>query len=92
MSKLPKSMQLDEVGIGRLPVKQDTKSWLVRLLRRLDFVYRSMRDQIELGGTLTDNWEIRESTAEDVTAGNAVAVGNLLVFHKTNGTRFEFEA
>ncbi|KKM02740.1 hypothetical protein LCGC14_1781430, partial [marine sediment metagenome] len=47
MSKLPKSMQLDEVGIGRISVKDDSKSWLKRLLRRLDFIYRIMRDQIE---------------------------------------------
>ena len=92
MSKLAKSMQLDEVGIGRLPVKDDTKNWLTRLLRRLDFIYRIMRDQIELGGTSTQNWEIREATAADVTAGDSVAVGNLIVRHKTNGTRFEFQA
>lgn len=92
MSKLPKSMQLDEVGIGRLSVKDDTKNWLVRLLRRLDLIYRAMRDQIELGGTLTKNWEIRESDAADVTAGDSVAVGNLIFRHKTNGTRFELEA
>ena len=85
-------MQLDEVGIGRLPVKDDTKNWLTRLLRRLDFIYRTMRDQIELGGTSTQNWEIREATAADVTAGDSVAVGNLIVRHKTNGTRFEFQA
>ena len=92
MSKLPKSMQLDEVGIGRISVKDDSKSWLKRLLRRLDFIYRIMRDQIELGGTLTKNWEIREATAADVTAGDAAAVGNLIVRHKTNGTKYEFEA
>ena len=85
-------MQLDEVGIGRLPVKDDTKNWLTRLLRRLDFIYRTMRDQIELGGAATQNWEIREATAADVTAGDSVAVGNLIVRHKTNGTRFEFQA
>ena len=85
-------MQLDEVGIGRLSVKKDSKSWLKRLLRRLDFIYRTMRDQIELGGTSTQNWEIREATAADVTAGDSVAVGNLIVRHKTNGTKFEFEA
>lgn len=92
MSNLPKSMQLDEIGIGRLSVKQDTKTWLVRLLRRLDLIYRAMRDQIELGGALTKDWEIRQSTAEDVTAGDSAAVGNLIVRHKTNGTKFEFEA
>ncbi len=85
-------MQLDEVGIGRISVKDDSKNWLKRLLRRLDFIYRIMRDQIELGGTLTKNWEIREATAADVTAGDSVAVGNLIVRHKTNGTKFEFEA
>lgn len=92
MSKLPKSQELDEVGIGRLSVKKDTKDWLTRLLRRLDKVFRAMRDQIELGGMLTQNWEIRESTAADVTAGDSAAVGNLIVRHKTNGTRHEFEA
>ena len=92
MSKLPKSMQLDEVGIGRISVKDDSKNWLKRLLRRLDFIYRIMRDQIELGGTSTQNWEIREATAADVTAGDSVAVGNLIVRHKTNGTKYEFEA
>ncbi|KKK85476.1 hypothetical protein LCGC14_2772900, partial [marine sediment metagenome] len=59
-------MQLDEVGIGRISVKDDSKNWLKRLLRRLDFIYRIMRDQIELGGTSTQNWEIREATAADV--------------------------
>lgn len=38
------------------------------------------------------NWQIRISTAEDVTAGDSVAAGNLIVFHIPNGTKFEFEA
>lgn len=38
------------------------------------------------------NWQIRISTAEDVTAEEADAVGNLIVTHIPNGTKFEFEA
>lgn len=91
MSKLPKSMELDEVGIGRLPVKQETKDWLVRLLRKLDKIYRTQRDVIESGGMNTDNWEIREAEDADVTAGDAQAEGNLIVLHKTTGTKYEFE-
>jgi len=51
------------------------------------------RDVVQ-GGTAaeTPNWFVREATAMDVTAGNAKAVGNLIVLHKTDGTKYEYEA
>ncbi len=40
----------------------------------------------------TTNWVIEEANAADVAAGLAVVAGNLIVRHKVNGTKHEFEA
>lgn len=40
----------------------------------------------------TTNWVIEESNAADVTAGLAKETGDLIIRHKTNGTKREFEA
>lgn len=47
MSKLPKSLELDRLGIDRLPEPKQTKSWLKRLVDRLDENQRLQRDRIE---------------------------------------------
>lgn len=40
----------------------------------------------------TENWIIREATDADVTDVKAHLAGNLLIIHKTNGTRREYGA
>jgi hypothetical protein len=51
---------------------------------------------IPIGGGHTlgesKNWRIREATAADVVAGDAVVEGSLIIEHKTNGTKDEIEA
>ncbi len=40
----------------------------------------------------TNNWVIEEANAVDVTNGLAKVAGDLIVRHKTTGTKREFEA
>lgn len=64
------------------------RAWITELVRN----HRSIWNAIEFGGASTNNWYVREATAADVAAGNAKAAGNLLVEHKTNGRKREFQA
>ena len=93
MSKLRKTLGIDRVGIKRLFTFKAIRIWLDKLVVILENNYRLQRDVVQ-GGTAaeTPNWLIREATAADVTANEARAVGNLLIEHKTNGTKFEHEA
>lgn len=47
MSKLPKTLELDRVGIERLPEPEPTKNLLKRLFDRLEEVHKLNRDRIE---------------------------------------------
>lgn len=47
MSKLPKTLELDRVGIERLKADKTTKDWLKRLVDRLEEIYKLQRDRIE---------------------------------------------
>ena len=38
------------------------------------------------------NWTLREATAADVSNDDAKVVGDLIMEHKTNGTKDEWEA
>jgi hypothetical protein len=40
----------------------------------------------------TNNWIIEEANAADVTVGRAKVAGDLIIRHKTNGTKYEYEA
>ena len=92
MSFLKRKIGLDRPGIKLLFSWKALQIWLDRLVVDLEESYRLQRDVV-MGNTAaeTSNWFIREATAADVTASEARAVGNLIVEHKTNGTKFEFE-
>lgn len=47
MSKLPKTLELDRVGIDRLPEPKPTKNLLKRAVDRFEVVYKLQRDRIE---------------------------------------------
>lgn len=66
MSNLPKSMELDRSGIERLPVKEEVKVWLRRLLDTLEVKYQLIRDFAEAGGFATKNWRGREDSNKDL--------------------------
>ena len=93
MSKLRKSLGIDRVGIKQLFTFNAIQIWLDKMVVILENNYRLQRDVVQ-GGTAseTPNWLIREVTAADVTAGNGTVVGNLIVEHKTSGTKREFGA
>ncbi len=40
----------------------------------------------------TEDWIVEQADAADVTAGLAVVAGDLIIRHKTNGTKHEHEA
>lgn len=92
MSKLPKEWSFDRGAIDRIKNIDDVKRMFTSIIRELDLWYSQIYDQIENGGMSTPNWDIREATAADVTAGNAKVKGNLIVKHKTSGAKDEFEA
>lgn len=91
MIKMRKNLELDRMGIERLPIADSEKHWLKNLVDELQKAYRRTRENIAAGGASTANWDIRDATAADVTAGEARAAGNLLMYHKTNGTKHEIE-
>lgn len=98
MTLLRKSLYLDRAGIKNLTkfTADDgtgVQEWLDALCVKLENNYKLQRDAV-LGKTAaeTPNWWIREATAADVTAGLATAAGNLIVIHKTTGTKREFGA
>ena len=47
MSKLPKTLEMDRLGIDRLPEPKPTKDWLKRLVDKLEEVHKLQRDRIE---------------------------------------------
>lgn len=91
MSRVRKTLTLPEPE--RLSESIDRK--LIVYLRQLNneilMSYRRIYDSIESGGMSTKSWSVREATAADVTAGDAAVAGNLIVVHKTSGTKFEHE-
>lgn len=89
---LPKTLAIDRVAIKGLKNVPDVVQWIESYVRALDVQYAKLRDTISNFGMGTANWDIREATADDVSAGDAQVAGNLIAIHKTNGTRHEFEA
>ena len=62
MSRLSKTMELDRLGIERLPVKEEVKVWLRQLVNTLEEKYQLIRDYAE-SASLTlisndGNWRI----------------------------------
>lgn len=64
MSRLPKTMELDRLGIERLPVKEEVKVWLRQLVDTLEEKYQLIRDFAEAGGFATKNWRGKEVGAD----------------------------
>ncbi len=93
MSTIPKRIGLDKIGIKMIFKFPELQVYLTRMVEILENNNRQYHDAI-LGSTLgeTPNWFMREATADDVTNSQARVVGNLIVLHKTNGTKFEFES
>ena len=91
MSKLTKTLVLPQPELIK-NVDKGLLNYLRQLTDALHLEHRHIWDFAESGGASTPNWNVREATAADVTAGEAVAVGNLIIEHKTNLTRREFEA
>lgn len=92
MSELGKSISLPTPEQLVPDASPGLKNYLRKLTDALHTEHRHIWNFVESGGSSTANWNIREATAADVTAGQAQAVGNLIVEHKANGTRHEFEA
>lgn len=89
---LPRTLPIDRSAIRGLKSTADVVQWLESYVRALDGQYAKLRNTINNFGMGTANWDVREATDDDVTASKAQAAGNLIVTHKTNGTRHEFEA
>ena len=60
MSRLPKTLEADRLGIERLKVSEDVKVWLRRLLDTLEEKYQLTRDFAEAGGFATKHWRGKE--------------------------------
>lgn len=78
-----------DVQLGRGSATNQVPVWDDTLKRYVPATLPSLSDKI-LGETT--NWIMEEADADDVTADLAKAVGNLIVRHKTNGTKRSFEA
>lgn len=92
MSRLPKTLELDKEGIERLQLSESVKVWLRRLCFDLEEKYKLEYQHCESGGFGTKNWQVKESNSDDVANGSARSAGNLILTHRTNGTKFEIEA
>ena len=92
MSRLPNATGYDKVGVKLINSWPKFQEWMERHLDQMEMLYRLAHGDIT-GDTAaeTSSWKMREATAADVTAGNAHAAGNLIIIHKTSGTRHEFE-
>ena len=63
---------------------EDVKVWLEKILKDHYADIRELREQLDI-----QNWQLKEARAEDVTATDAHVEGNLLIKHKTGGTKDE---
>lgn len=66
MSRLPKSMELDRMGIEKMPVPESIKDWLKKLLYKIETIYRLTRQEHEAGGMKTKTWRIVENSNGDL--------------------------
>ena len=90
MSKLTKNLSLPQPELVK-GIPKELTAYLRQLTDALHMEHRHIYDFAESGGASTPNWNMREATAADVTAGEAQAAGNLIIEHKVNKTRREFE-
>ena len=88
---LPIKPSRDLARLRRLKTPGDIIQWLITDTNTLEKYFKLLKDTIDNSGAGTPNWDFRESTADEVTAGNAHAVGNILIIHKTLGVKREFK-
>lgn len=74
MSRLPQTMELDRLGIERLPVKEEVKVWLRRLVDACEEKYLLIREFAEAGGFQTKIWRGKED-----------GDGHLIIQERING-------
>lgn len=92
MSRVRKLLTLPQPEKLEGVIDKKVIDYLRQLNDEIMIGHRSIYDSIESGGMSTKSWSVREATAADVTAGDATAVGNLIVIHKTSGMKYEHEA
>ena len=92
MSLLPKKIPFKQSSIDDVKSLEDMKRVFKEYVKQIDDLYSKIRDNVENGGSETQNWSWREATALDVIDGKAKVKGNLIVLHKTSGKKHEFEA
>lgn len=90
MNNLPSKPQVNTAAIQSIRDFKDVRQWLKNYTTTMDEYFLKLKDTLENFGAGTENWDFRESTAEDVTDGNAHAVGNALIIHKTSGVKREY--
>ena len=92
MSLLPRKFPFQQSSINGIKTVEDAKRVFGDFAREFERWYSKLYDSMEAGGMSTSAWRVKEATALDVTNGDAKAAGNLIVEHKLNGTKREFEA
>ena len=85
MSLMPRQIPIRRLDIGRLETVGDVRRWLEGFVKELDLWYTQLYNHIESGGFETKTWRVKEANAQDVTDGNAAAVGDLMFQHKVSG-------
>ncbi len=91
-SNITRRIAIKRADIRGLRTPEDIANWLDKFTKELDKWTATVYDHIENGGLGTPNWNIRQAREIDVVDGNAKVIGNLLIEHKTTGTKHEFEA
>jgi len=66
MSNLSKSLELNRIGINKLPLPEEAKEWLKRLCCKLEETHVFIRDSFEAGGAKTKTWRIVENSSGDL--------------------------
>ncbi len=84
-NELPSEPQIDTTAIASLKTPADFRQWLKTYTRTMSRYHRLLKDTIDNFGMGTADWDIREANTDEVAAGKAEAVGNLIVINKTTG-------
>ncbi len=85
MSNVPNRIPFERGAINNIKTTEDVVRWLNGFMRDLDQWYDQYFDNVENGGFETSTWRVKEATAQDITDGQARAVGDLLFQRKIAG-------